>query len=245
MRLSEAGGLGVLFMAALLPPVGCHSTTDPAGLTVLPPGDAETGRWIVLDGANNTRDLGGYPTADGHTVRWKTVLRSAELSQLSPAGCQAFQALAIRRVIDFRNRLAVSPLFDGDAVCVFQASAMSLLPVRGADSYVQTVVDNADAYREAFNLVGDPANLPLLYHCAAGKDRTGIMSALLLTLLGVNRDTVLTDYMLSNEVGATVEETPMIVLLDEVDRQGGIREYLGSLGVAPETQDRIRMLLLD
>jgi protein-tyrosine phosphatase len=219
--------------------------------TILPPADAEPGRWIILDGANNTRDIGGYRAADGRSVRWKTIYRSGELAGLTDAGCEAFRGLGIRRVIDFRNRLASSPLFGGDAVCVFDAAAVTLLQVRGADddstapAYVQTVQDNADSYRQAFELLADPANLPLLYHCAAGKDRTGIMTALLLTLLGVDRETVIEDYQLSDLVGAPVDPQAVIDLLDEVDRQGGIESYLAAIGVDPATQAVIRGALLE
>ncbi len=125
---------------------------------------------MLLEGANNTRDIGGYRTADGRSVRWKTVYRSGTLSGLTPAGCDAFAALGVRRVIDFRNRLAPSPLFGGDAFCVFEKAAVSLLPVRSPDAgvqapaYVRTVSDNVRSYRQAFELLADPANLPLLVH---------------------------------------------------------------------------------
>jgi len=231
--------------------IGCRNALAPQAIeTVLPPADADAGRWVILDGANNTRDIGGYRTADGRSVRWKTVYRSGALSSLTDAGCDAFRGLGVRRVIDLRNRLAATPLFDGDVLCVFQAAEMTLLPVRDADTdltavYVQTVKDNAESYRQAFKLLGDPANMPLLYHCSAGKDRTGIMTALLLTLLGVDRQTVIDDYLLSNLVAATVDVQAMIDLLDEVDRQGGIESYLAGIGVTSAEQIAIRSLLLE
>ncbi len=223
---------------------------DPT-VTVLPPADAEPGRWVILDGANNTRDIGGYLTRDGRRVKWRTVYRSGELAGLTPAGCEEFSALGIRRVVDFRNRLASSPLFGGDAWCVFRAAPVDLLPVGkgGTDptvpAYVQSVRDNADSYRQALALLAEPGNLPLLYHCAAGKDRSGIMTALLLTLLGVDRETVMQDYGLSDLVGATTNPQAMSDLLDEVDRRGGIEAYLGDIGLSLQTQAGIRDLLLE
>ena len=219
--------------------------------TILPPADAEPGRWVILDGANNTRDIGGYRTPDGRSVRWRTVYRSGALSGLTDAGCEAFRGLGIRRVIDFRNRLAPSPLFGGDVPCVFQAAVVTLLPVRGGDAdstapvYVQTVRDNAESYRQALALLADPASLPVLYHCAAGKDRTGVMTALLLTLLGVDRETVMEDYQLSDLVMAPVDPQAMTDLLDEVERQGGIESYLTAIGVLPATQAALRSALLE
>lgn len=244
--------LGVVSGCLLVGVAGCAGLVGSQPIeTILPPADAEPGRWFILDGVNNTRDIGGYRTTDGRSVRWNTVYRSGTLSGLTDAGCEAFRGLGIRRVVDFRNRLASSPLFGGDAVCVFQAAVVTLLQVRGADddstlpAYVQTVQDNTDSYRQAFELLADPANLPLLYHCAAGKDRAGIMTALLLTLLGVDRETVIEDYRLSDLVGAPVDPQAVIDLLDEVDRRGGIESYLAAIGVDPATQAAIRSTLLE
>jgi protein-tyrosine phosphatase len=247
-RLFAAWGVST-FLAVF---AGCAAfDTGVPITTVLPPADAEPGRWVILDGANNTRDIGGYRTQDGRSVKWGMVYRSGELPDLTPAGCEAFRELGIRHVVDFRNRLAPSPLFGGDAVCVFQAAPVDLFPVggSGADAsipaYVQAVRDNADSYRRAFELLADPGNLPILYHCAAGKDRTGIMIGLLLTMLGVDRQTVIDDYQLSDLVGATVNLQAMTDLLDAVDADGGIEAYLAGIGVSPATQATIRAVLLE
>lgn len=243
--LALCSACGVLFTAA------CANLVPEAIITALPPADAEPGRWVVLEGANNTRDIGGYATAGGRSVRWKTLYRSGQLSSLSAAGCEAFHALDLQRVIDFRNRLSSSSLFGGDAPCVVSTTPVSLLPVRlendalALPAYVQGVMDNSESYRRAFEVIADPASLPLLYHCAAGKDRSGILAALLLTLVGVDRDTVVADYNLSNLVGAEVDPQDIIDLLDEVERQAGIEAYLANLGVTAETQAAIRENLLE
>lgn len=235
-------------MLAWLSAAGCASEQ---GIETIIVPDAEPGRWVVLDGANNTRDIGGYAGLDGRTVRRGLVYRSGELSDLTAAGCEAYAQLGVRRVIDFRNRLAPSPLFGGDAACVFESSAMTLLPVLNDPSeipeqrYVQTVAIYADAYRQAFELLADPGNLPLLYHCAAGKDRTGIMTVLLLALLGVDRETIIADYELSELVAGEISTGCVVELLDEIDRQGGIETYLAEIGVNAATQGTLRMLLLE
>jgi protein-tyrosine phosphatase len=144
---------------------GCPADYEPLP-TIVPEG-AEAGRWIVLDGAPNTRDIGGYQTAQGKSVLYQTVYRSGTLSRLTSEGCEAFTQLGVRRVIDFRNRLAPSPLFDGDAPCVFAASKMSLLPVLADatdppdERYMQAVIRYSNSYRQAFNLLVDVNNLPL------------------------------------------------------------------------------------
>lgn len=230
--------------------LGCPAGNE-ATLSTILPADAEPGRWVLLDGANNTRDIGGYLTGDGRTVRRNTVYRSGTLSRLTSTGCQSFRQLEVRRVIDFRNRLAPSPLFDGDAPCVFEASQMSLLPVLVPPSndsderYVLTVSRYASSYRQAFELLAVEGNLPLLYHCAAGKDRTGVMTVLLLTLLGVERQEVIADYELSDLVAAPVSTARVLALFEEIDRQGGIESYLAGIGVPASTQEAIRRLLLE
>ena len=128
---------------------------------------------------------------------------------------------------------------------------MSLLPVLNDPSdipdrrYVQTVERFAASYRQAFELIADPDNLPVLYHCAAGKDRSGIMTVLLLTLLGVDRDTVIADYELSALVAGDVSTSCVVELLDEIDRQGGIETYLSGIGVSDSVQASIRSLLTE
>ncbi len=219
--------------------------------TVLPPADAEPGRWVILDGANNTRDLGGYRTQDGRRVRWKTVYRSGTLSGLTPSGGEAFRKLGVRRVIDFRHRLAASSLFGGDASSVFRTARVTVLAIHAVkgdsttSAYVLSVRQDSDSYRQAFELLADPANRPLLFHCLAGKDRTGTMAALLLTLLGVDHESVMKDYALSELAGQSVNRQAMNDLLDEVARQGGIDNYLTAIGVSAATRQAIRDALLE
>jgi Tyrosine phosphatase family len=226
------------------------STEDPAHPEVPLPEISSGSRWVKIDGASNTRDIGGYRTTDGHTVRWGILYRSGQLSELTAAGCQQFQALGIQRVVDFRNRLLPSPLFGGDVQCVFDLSAMSLLPVGGKEApeksvaYIQSVRDSAESYRKAFELIYDRRNLPLMYHCAGGKDRSGIMTALLLTLAGVDRQTIVDDYLLSTSDPAHADTSAMTNLLDEIDRQGGIEIYLDGIGVTPRMQRSIRDTLV-
>lgn len=240
------GGLAAVVMAGC----GVFQGGD-SSKTIMPAAAAEPGRWVIIEGANNTRDIGGYATQDGRRVRWNAVYRSGELTALTPTGCGDFEGLGIRTVVDFRNRLAPSPLFGGDAACVYEATQAYVFPVTADDPppgesvYVQTVRDCSDSYRRTFELLADDDNLPLMYHCAAGKDRTGIMTALLLTLLGVDRETVMADFALSDEVGATTKPQAMTDLLDEVDRQGGIESYLAGIGVTTRTQAVIREILLE
>jgi len=207
-----------------------------------PPADAEPGRWFFVDGAQNTRDVGGYPTRDGRTVRRDRVYRSGTLSHVTSEGCEAFQALGIHTVVDYRNRLSPLPLYNGDVLCIHQAAKVHGFPVSfrkegpREERYLRGVRENADAYRKTFALLADPDRLPLMYHCAAGTDRTGVMTALLLTLVGVERETVMEDFRLSEQVGTPGNFEAMVRLLDEVETSGGIEVFLEDLGVSRDVQ---------
>jgi len=218
---------------------------------VPPPADAEPGRWYTITGAQNTRDAGGYVTRNGRMVKRGVVYRSGTLSHVQDAGCEDYRKLNITSVVDYRNRVAPWPLFNGDVMCIhlvsrvygFQVSFRSEGPED--QRYVQGLMENADAYIDTFDLLADPEKLPLMYHCHAGTDRTGVMSALLLSLLGVERETILEDFRLSEKVGTPGNLPGMLVLLDEIDRAGGIEKYLTNLGVSPKVQERVRENLLE
>jgi protein tyrosine/serine phosphatase len=111
--------------------------------------------------------------------------------------------------------------------------------------YVQGLTENSDAFRKTFELLAESERLPLMYHCAAGTDRTGVMTALLLSLLGVERDTIVADFLLSEQVGTPGNLEGMQQLLDEVEAAGGIEVYLARLGVAEDVQVRVRDALLE
>ncbi len=214
-----------------------------------PPPDAEPGRWIHIEGAANTRDAGGYSTSDGHIMPRGMVYRSAKLNRLTDAGADSYRELGINTVIDFCNRLTPWPLFGGDVWSVQLASSVHGCPMSFSkdgpreEFYTRGVCDNAASYREAFELLADSNNYPVLYHCAAGTDRTGVMSALLLELLGVPRETIIVDFELSAQVDLPGSLPALKKLHAEIDASGGIESYLQSLGVTSEIQQRIRALL--
>lgn len=234
--------VGVLVADATLRPIGPRTP---------PPTGAQHGRWIYLEGAANTRDAGGYPTADGRFVKRAMVYRSATLSRLSSCGADAFRSLGVKTVIDFRNRITPWPPLNGDVWSVYLVSSVHGCPMSFAktepheESYIRGVRDNAGSLCEAFELLSHAENYPVLYHCAAGKDRTGVMSALLLALLGVDRDTIIAEFRLSEQFGLPGSLEAMEALLDHIAQRGGIGAYLLELGVSSNAQDRIRALLLD
>ncbi len=245
------GALAAATVCVLVGVLVGDATLRRSGPRTPPPPGAEPGRWSYLEGAANTRDAGGYPTADGRFVKRGMIYRSATLSRLSSRGATAFLSLGIKTVIDFRSRLTPWPPFNGDVWSVYLASAVHGCPMSFAkgepqgEFYIRGVRDNAGSFREAFELLSHAENYPVLYHCAAGTDRTGVMSALLLSLLGVDRDTIVADFRLSEQVGLPGSLEAMEALLDHVAKRGGIGEYLSELGVPSDAQERIRNVLLE
>lgn len=252
MKHRSSGGLlrvAGCMVAPLMSGLMCPSPSSDG--VVHGPVELEPARWVTLDGAINTRDLGGYATTDGRRIKWNVLYRSANLASLTEEGCAALERLGIRTVIDLRNRLSPMPLFGGDVACVHRQARVLLFPIliskNGGvdDGYRLSVQEYARSYANVFEQLSVASNYPVLYHCAAGKDRSGIVSVLLLLMLGVDRETALSDYHLSLEVYDALPTDAMLRLLDDVDAAGGIEPYLEGIGVTAENQARIRDLLLE
>jgi len=211
-------------------------------------------RWLDFPGVINARDLGGYPTYDGRITRWGRLFRSGRLRDLDQHGCEVFRSLGIHTVIDLRNRMVVdSPLKDGDPPCVQAAANMILFrfipprdkPKAKAGALRALVRRNHNTIRNVFEALADEDNLPLLYHCTAGQDRAGIISFLLLELLGVDRRVIRAEYDLSGEVGKLSNYEGIDAIFADIDEAGGIHQYLHNMGVSFKTQRRVRENLLE
>ncbi|XHU85494.1 tyrosine-protein phosphatase [Peribacillus muralis] len=177
-------------------------------------------RLLSIKGATNFRDLGGYKTKDGRTVKWGYLYRSDALAGLTNEDMQYISNSGIKTVIDFRTDSEVNqepdPVIPGinnvrlpvgnnsgnisSFDKMLETGDLSPLGEPG-DMLIEmnkTFVEDP-AFRELVQKAMDENNLDLLLHCTAGKDRTGFGSALLLLLLGVPEKTVMEDYLLSNE----------------------------------------------
>ena len=176
---------------------------------------------VPLKGGSNFRDLGGYRTTEGRTVRRGTVFRSAHLGNLTAEDRQALSELSVRTIVDLRgvNEAAETPhCIDGVDCRVVGAHIEPGVgdKIRGAVAdgtatphlMMQFLTDHyrdyprrcAPGFRTLFATLSDGSHRPLVFHCTAGKDRTGFASALLLSLLGVPWDTVMDDYLRTNEL---------------------------------------------
>jgi len=176
-------------------------------------------RVLPLEGVRNFRDLGGYATHDGRRIRWRRLFRSASLGSLTPRDHVLLDGLGLRAIFDLRatDERAKEPvrwssgpgprLLDHDYLLdlsvlsrVLPRLDADLAAARGAFEalYATLPARFAPAYRALFAALRR-GEAPLAFNCSAGKDRTGVGAALLLTALGVPRDTVFVDYLLSNQ----------------------------------------------
>jgi len=173
-------------------------------------------RLIKLQGATNVRDLGGYATKDGHHVKWNMLYRSADIRKLTQADLDTLQQRNITTVVDFRgtseSQAAPDKLnLNTDYILCPAGSdenmkdwAKKLVGLQsGGDSMMKVFYANTEflaaRYKPFFQkLLTLPNNKALLFHCTAGKDRTGIGAALLLYALGVPNQTIMEDYLASN-----------------------------------------------
>ena len=185
-----------------------------------------------IPGISNLRDLGGY-AVQGGSLRWHTLYRSNEISTQDTDTLSQLQTLGIRTLFDFRDnkqkqkvpidisfRAKTQTISAPISVSVLIRSALSGEKLTGrsarkilADIYRSLVLDHANAYKLFFNCLSGPNNFPLAFCCVAGKDRTGLAAALLLTALGASRDTIYDDYLLTN----TYWKMPTDILREESD----------------------------
>lgn len=174
-------------------------------------------RIVPMEALFNVRDLGGYKTEDGKHVRWGQVYRSGTLGSPSAADIERMAGLGIRLICDLRsiketdidpdhrfdNTLYHHLPMNADQNMGRQLRTM-LLNRRKIGTMLQEIytrnilAHNAPAIAQTLRMLAQPENHPMLMHCTAGKDRTGIAAAILLRVLGVPEDTVIADYTLTN-----------------------------------------------
>ncbi len=240
-------------------------------------------RVVDLEGCLNFRDLGGYPTVAGRAVRWRYVFRSDALHHLTAADVARLrEELRLDTVIDLRStaelraegrgplaaepvRFHHVPLFDGEAVRTESWPDVATL----ADRYALLAEHARDRIAQVIETLAS-ADGPTVYHCAAGKDRTGVVSAVLLGLLGVRDEIIVADYaatgdnleaiiarLLSTEGYQTMlaalppdtlhaETGTMTAFLESIRaRYGSMRGYARAAGVDDPTIDRLAARLLE
>jgi protein-tyrosine phosphatase len=202
-------------------------------------------RGILLQGAINFRDLGGYITTEGRQVKWGKIYRSADISKLTDADVELLSQLNIKMVCDLRGEkeaeAAPDRVIPGSERILLSAGSEN---VGAANSYMKymTAPQRADSmmcsfytrtdhlkakYKPMFDqLLMLETDKALLFHCTAGKDRTGIGAALILLALGVNEETILKDYELTNEYRKDGNEQYVKMLVAQGLPEGAARSMM-------------------
>ena len=197
-------------------------------------------RQIKLEGQGNFRDLGGYRTTDGHTVKWGLIYRAGQLSKLTDADLARLEALKIRAVVDLRGPAEIERAKDRVPEGVRDvsypidiaklprkedpASAASARPNPNTMSQTtqSIMLNRTDVYSALIRALAVSQNRPIVFHCTAGKDRTGVGAAIILSLLGVPWETVREDYLLSNVYRKEENERDLKNIRENLARKQGI-----------------------
>jgi protein-tyrosine phosphatase len=238
-------------------------------------------RRLAWDDCANARDLGGYPAGDGRQTRWGAVVRSDSLAALTPAGRDALLAYGVRTVVDLRLPSEIerrpNPFAEPGAHGIAYTNVSILDPAADfppdtltlAENYLWSLDHFGGLVATAMTAIANAPDGGVLVHCAAGKDRTGLIAALLLGLVGVPDQTIAADYALTAEClrprdqewlehgpGDRAEREALLVryapraevMLEVLDRlrqrHGGVEAYLRHAGVTADDLDRLRARLL-
>jgi len=215
-------------------------------------------RTLVFEGCVNFRDLGGYRTADGRRIGWRRLFRADGLSKLSDDDHRQLNELGVATVIDLRtvDEAEQRGRFPVDRVPVryVDLPLTDVLPTPEelpswreasyvADRYSQMVSQGGPALTGAFEVLGSGDALPAVFHCSAGKDRTGVLAALILAFLGVPDETIVEDYSLSSEAMGRLLERLKAEYPDNVDEVERFAPAV--LQVVPETMEEFLARLRD
>jgi len=241
---------------------------------------ATTSRELQLEIAHNVRHIGGYPTREGRLTS-HSMVRSAGLHQLTPAGVGALSDYGIRVIVDLRStvererdvtpdpasagiRHVIAPVFEQDHSPVGMEKEFPGYAI----VYERMLESGQNAYRTLFEVIAETDGR-VLFHCSAGKDRTGVAAALMLGLVDVEDETICEDFALSASLLAPVlgewlpkmaergideakarklmasDAADMVKTLAHIDRlYGGPAGYLEGIGLSPAAMSAVRAKLL-
>lgn len=194
--------------------------------------ECSRGEALLFGHVTNLRDLGGIPVASGETA-CGALYRGAPLKALSPEGCAKVAELGLKTVIDLRTES--ERLSTPNAACVQASFVAAPLPIPyglGPSDYLADL-NATESIAVVFHTLADPRAYPVYFHCTYGRDRTGVLSALLLLALGASPEDVMADYVLSkSSVGAYPDSLQAV--LDDIAARGGAEAVLMAAGISSE-----------
>lgn len=203
-------------------------------------------RKIKLQSTRNTRDLGGLPAGNGY-IKDRILYRSGALCYTTDEDQETINKLKLRTIIDLRTPDEIMFKEGPDRLIMRNTVRVLNYPMSnkgngGNGMYYSYLMDNDSTLRGFFATLAKPNNYPILYHCSAGKDRTGVLTALLLELVGTNRSAIMDDYLQSqrNSSKLTVKREWLQGVFDKVDKSGGIVPFLLHHGVPSKHIKAIR-----
>jgi protein-tyrosine phosphatase len=234
-------------------------------------------RVLNVPSLHNIRDLGGYPTTDGAVTRWRSLLRADDPAQLTAAGLQALLDFGLETVIDLRwpDEVAASPSplprwphirYRHISLLAHSQQSWGRLSGEGPKENWKCLVLThvASELRQVLQEIAAAPSGPLLFHCVAGKDRTGVIAALLLALADVVPEAIAYDYSLSTEhlrdtylVRYANRDRAEILealrcppegahrMLQYLQGRGGIRTFLQQIGLSEQHIAQLRARLRD
>ena len=193
--------------------------------------------------ATNLRELGGYETNDGLVVRYGLFFRCGRMNELTAEEHDIYRDLQLKMIVDLRRDDEVAdsptPLFGDEhnlhisvsnpdnafaeaAAKAHEPDAETLILADAVRYYREVVTHDLHRYIPVFDQIFDVDNLPLLFHCTAGKDRTGFVAAAILKFLGVPDETVFADYLLTNELMGKRTEERLKIWAQRISKEKGI-----------------------
>ena len=214
-------------------------------------------------GGRNFRDLGGHPVADGRRVRSKMIYRSAHLAHLPDGDEHPLSSIRLKTLITLQSRLEVrhlgpprSEFLDsgvrwehipiGDTW--FREEGFAKIETKPGHEHLVILTEFRNDWQAFFKVLAEREVYPLLFHCSAGRDRTGVGAAMLLEMLGVTRERIVLDFLESNTTFPSMPLTqrqlePIFELIDE---NGGIEGFMHEvLGLDASDIELIRDDLLE
>ncbi len=247
-------------------------------------------RHVWFEACFNFRDLGGYPTRAGGRLRWRTLYRSDTLHRLTAADAEILAALGLRTVIDLRSNTEVADYgrvrADPETVAWHHAPMLDNLRLRPptgdqppptpdvlppGEFYMHILEEFKRSVGQTFKLLASEDALPAVFHCTGGRDRTGMVAALMLELVGVEDEVIINDYLLTRKASARTmswveanepEFAALVALIPPEARElrgdvilgflervraayGSSAGFLSSVGVTTAEQESLRRRLVD